>query len=74
MIVTGKQCQLMAIYISSDLTEKAYKATERFEIEALKLEAERLGLEIDFDAIWEEVKKDAIQFERDNLYFKTFGI
>jgi hypothetical protein len=68
MIVTGNQCQLMAIYITSDLTEKAYKATERFEIEALKLEAERLGLEIDFEAIWEEVKKDAIQ------YFNTFEI
>lgn len=60
MIVTGKQCQLMAIYITADLTEKAYKATERFEIEALKLEAERLGLQIDFEAIWEEVKKEAI--------------
>lgn len=54
MIVTGTQCQLMAQYIISDLTEKANESTERFEIEALKLEAERLGLEIDFDSIWEE--------------------
>jgi len=54
MIVTGTQCQLMAQYIIADLTDKANKATELFEIEALKLEAERLGLEIDFDFIWEE--------------------
>jgi hypothetical protein len=74
MIVSGNQCQLMAQYIISDLTEKANEATERFEIEALKLEAERLGLEIDFDAIWEEKIKQAIQYERDQLYFNTFGI
>lgn len=60
MIVTGKQCQLIAQYITSGLTEKAYNATERFEIEALKLEAERLGLQIDFEAIWDEVKKEAM--------------
>jgi hypothetical protein len=64
----------MAQYIISDLTEKANEATERFEIEALKLEAERLGLEIDFEVIFEQTKQEAIQFMRDNLYFKTFGI
>jgi hypothetical protein len=74
MIVSGTQCQLMAQYIIADLTEKANEAKERFEIEALKLEAERLGLEIDFDAIWEITKQQSIQYERDQLYFNTFGI
>ena len=74
MIVTGTQCQLMAQYIISDLTEKANECTERFEIEALKLEAERLGLEIDFDAIWDESVKQFVQSQRDQLYFNTFGI
>jgi hypothetical protein len=74
MIVSGNQCQLMAQYIISDLTEKANEATERFEIEALKLEAERLGLQIDFEVIFEQTKQEAIQYERDQLYFNTFGI
>jgi hypothetical protein len=64
----------MAQYIISDLTEKANEATERFEIEALKLEAERLGLQIDFEVIFEQTKQEAIQYERDQLYFNTFGI
>jgi len=74
MIVSGNQCQLMAQYIIADLTDKANEATERFEIEALKLEAERLGLEIDFDSIWEESVKQFVQLQRDQLYFNTFGI
>ena len=74
MIVSGKQCQLMAQYITADLIEKANEATERFEIEAFKLEAERLGLEIDFEVIFEQTKQEAIQLMHDNLYFNTFGI
>jgi len=69
-----KPREFWAQYIIADLTDKANEATELFEIEALKLEAQRLGLEIDFDSIWDESVKQFVQLQRDQLYFNTFGI
>ena len=61
-------------YIVADLIEKANEASERFQIETLREEAEQLGLDVDFDAIWQETLQKSVQFHRDLNWFKTFGI
>jgi hypothetical protein len=72
--MTDIHYQAMANYIIADLIEKANSATDRFQIEALRTEAEGLGLDVDFDSIWQETLQKSVQFHRDLNWFKTFGI
>lgn len=72
--MTEKHYQAMANYIIADLIEKANEATDRFEIEALRTEAEGLGLDVDFDAIWQETLAKSVQYHRDLNWYKILGI
>jgi hypothetical protein len=72
--MTDKHYQAMANYIIADLIDKANEATDRFQIEALRTEAEQLGLEVDFDSIWQETLAKSVQFHRDLNWFRLLGI
>lgn len=74
MAINAEQCQKLVNYVTADLIDKANICTERHEIEALKVEAESMGLVIDFDSIWEETKKETHQHHLDSRWFQLFGI
>jgi hypothetical protein len=60
MAISAEQCQHLVNYVTADLIEKANICTERVEIDVLKIQAELMGLSINFDEIWEETKKTFI--------------
>lgn len=74
MAINAEQCQLLVNYVTADLIDKANVCTERSEIESLRSEAESMGLQIDFEWIWKETQKEAIQYHLDSRWFQLFGI